>query len=180
MTTPEVPPTGEDMAARISAISRTHPWLVAERDGIPLTSPARTILDLASVLPEHHLKRALAKAEVTQKATKLGKGAESVDQFPIAQVAPARHGLEPSAAVGVDHRRDLRRLLGPESEHPLHERRGRAWQRLERFDGGTTARRVRRTQVRQQRRCAPFVPDLTSRPQSGFVRQRRLRRCSIR
>ena len=29
----EVPPTGEDMANRISAISRSHPWLVAERDG---------------------------------------------------------------------------------------------------------------------------------------------------
>jgi very-short-patch-repair endonuclease len=42
---------------------------IAERDGIPVTSPARTILDLASVLSEHHLKRALAKAEVEGRLT---------------------------------------------------------------------------------------------------------------
>ena len=29
----EVPPSAEDMASRISAISRTHPWLVCEREG---------------------------------------------------------------------------------------------------------------------------------------------------
>jgi phosphinothricin acetyltransferase len=28
-----VPPDGEQMAARIAATARTHPWLVAERDG---------------------------------------------------------------------------------------------------------------------------------------------------
>lgn len=42
---------------------------IAERDGIPVTSPARTMLDLASVLSEHHLKRALAKAEVEGRLT---------------------------------------------------------------------------------------------------------------
>ena len=30
----EQPPGAEDVASRIAAISRTHPWLVAERDGV--------------------------------------------------------------------------------------------------------------------------------------------------
>jgi len=30
----EEPPSAGDMAGRIAAISRTHPWLVAERDGV--------------------------------------------------------------------------------------------------------------------------------------------------
>jgi hypothetical protein len=42
---------------------------IAERDGIPLTSPARTILDLAGVLSLEDLKWALAQAEIDGRLT---------------------------------------------------------------------------------------------------------------
>jgi predicted transcriptional regulator of viral defense system len=36
---------------------------VTTRDGIPVTTPPRTLLDLAAVVPPHHLERALNEAE---------------------------------------------------------------------------------------------------------------------
>jgi hypothetical protein len=39
------------------------------RDGIPLTSPARTILDLASMLPYAQLRRAVRQAQSVEKVT---------------------------------------------------------------------------------------------------------------
>src|SRR4051812_45689353 len=35
---------------------------VTEEDGIPVTSVARTVLDLAAVVPAHHLRRAVERA----------------------------------------------------------------------------------------------------------------------
>jgi hypothetical protein len=40
-----------------------HPWEICEDDGLPLTTPARTLLDLAAVVPPHHLRRAVERAE---------------------------------------------------------------------------------------------------------------------
>jgi hypothetical protein len=40
-----------------------HDWEIGEDDGLPLTSPARTLLDLAAVVPPHHLRRAVERAE---------------------------------------------------------------------------------------------------------------------
>src|SRR3954471_5153352 len=44
-----------------------HPTLrdeeVAERDGIPTTTVARTLLDLAAVVAPHHLRRAVERAD---------------------------------------------------------------------------------------------------------------------
>lgn len=37
-------------------------WEVTEEDGIPVTTPARTLLDLAAVVPPHHLRRAVEHA----------------------------------------------------------------------------------------------------------------------
>jgi very-short-patch-repair endonuclease len=39
------------------------------RDGVPVTSPARTLLDLASVLPERDLARAVEQAQVLRLVT---------------------------------------------------------------------------------------------------------------
>ena len=44
-------------------VHRGHPGERHEIDGLPLTSPTRTLLDLATVLTEHHLERVCHKAE---------------------------------------------------------------------------------------------------------------------
>jgi hypothetical protein len=40
-----------------------HDWEIGKDDGIPLTTPARTLLDLAAVVPAHQLRRAVERAE---------------------------------------------------------------------------------------------------------------------
>ena len=40
-----------------------HSWELGEDDGLPITTPARTLLDLAAVVPAHHLRRAVERAE---------------------------------------------------------------------------------------------------------------------
>ncbi len=40
-----------------------HPWELGEDGGLPITTPARTLLDLAAVVPPHHLRRAVERAE---------------------------------------------------------------------------------------------------------------------
>lgn len=46
---------------------------VALRDGIPVTSPTRTLADLAAVLPEHRLERAVNEAERLRLDVDLGR-----------------------------------------------------------------------------------------------------------
>lgn len=48
---------------RIHRVCRLDPDEVAQRDGIPVTSPGRTLVDLAGVLTRHELERALARAD---------------------------------------------------------------------------------------------------------------------
>jgi hypothetical protein len=38
-------------------------WEIGEDDGLPLTTPARTLRDLAAVVPAHQLRRAVERAE---------------------------------------------------------------------------------------------------------------------
>lgn len=40
-----------------------HDWEITEDDGLPVTTPARTLLDLAAVVPPHQLRRAVERAE---------------------------------------------------------------------------------------------------------------------
>lgn len=49
---------------RVHRVRRLHPRDTRRRHGIPLTAPARTILDLASVLPRRDLERALEEARL--------------------------------------------------------------------------------------------------------------------
>ena len=48
---------------RVHRSTDLHPWEISEDNGLPLTTPARTLLDLAAVVPPHHLRRAVERAE---------------------------------------------------------------------------------------------------------------------
>jgi very-short-patch-repair endonuclease len=49
---------------RVHRTNRTHSLNAAVKDGLPLTNPARTLLDLAPLLPQHDLDRATEQAQV--------------------------------------------------------------------------------------------------------------------
>jgi very-short-patch-repair endonuclease len=51
-------------------IHRSHSLNAAVQDGLPLTTPARTLQDLATVLPQHELDRATEQAQVLRLATR--------------------------------------------------------------------------------------------------------------
>jgi very-short-patch-repair endonuclease len=59
---------------------------VTEHNGIPVTTPPRTLLDLATVLPRSHLERAINEAEYRQLTDDLSLGA-------LAARYPRRHGV---------------------------------------------------------------------------------------
>jgi hypothetical protein len=47
---------------RVHRSGELHAWEIDEEDGIPVTSVARTLLDLAAVVPAHHLRRAVERS----------------------------------------------------------------------------------------------------------------------
>jgi hypothetical protein len=57
------PGRGSPRGIRVRRVRRLHPDDLAECDGIPVTSVARTLLDLAAVLPQRQLIRAIEQAE---------------------------------------------------------------------------------------------------------------------
>ncbi len=48
---------------RVHNATDLHPWEISKDEGLPLTTPARTLLDLAAVVPAHQLRRAVERAE---------------------------------------------------------------------------------------------------------------------
>lgn len=86
------------------------PTEVVTRHGLPVTTPARTLLDLASILPEPRLQPIFTEAEVQGR----------VDQHSIRALL-ARHRRSKGAVL-------LRRLAGIEAGHI---RQGRVRSRLE-------------------------------------------------
>jgi Transcriptional regulator, AbiEi antitoxin len=50
-------------------IHRSHSLNAAVRDGLPLTTPSRTLHDLATVLPQHELDRATEQAQILRLTT---------------------------------------------------------------------------------------------------------------
>ncbi len=54
---------------RVYRTTRLDPRETRRRDGVPVTSPARTLLDLASVLPEPDVARAVEEAQVLRLVT---------------------------------------------------------------------------------------------------------------
>ena len=54
---------------RVHRVGRLHPSDVTRRRDLPVTSPARTLLDLAAILTPHELARAVNEAEVQRRIT---------------------------------------------------------------------------------------------------------------
>jgi predicted transcriptional regulator of viral defense system len=52
-----------------SHTARLHPRDATRKHGIPVTSPARTLLDLAATLPQRELDRAVEQAQVQRQAS---------------------------------------------------------------------------------------------------------------
>jgi hypothetical protein len=59
---------------RIHCVKHLPTSEITRRAGIPVTTPARTILDLAGVLPYWRLRRALRRAEVEKRVSHPGLG----------------------------------------------------------------------------------------------------------
>src|SRR3954454_12952433 len=64
---------------------------VTVHDGIPVTTPARTLLDLAAILDEHRLARAAERAEAL-RLTSPTSLAELVDRYPRRPEPPTSNG----------------------------------------------------------------------------------------
>jgi predicted transcriptional regulator of viral defense system len=54
-------------AINVHRIARLHPQDATRNHGIPVTSPARTLLDLAATLPQRDLDRATEEAQVQRR-----------------------------------------------------------------------------------------------------------------
>jgi hypothetical protein len=52
---------------RIHNATDLHDWEITEDDGLPLTTPSRTLLDLAAVVRAHQLRRAVERAEQLER-----------------------------------------------------------------------------------------------------------------
>jgi len=79
--------------------SRLHPDDATRRDGVPVTSPARTLLDLAADLSERELARAVEQAQVCHLVTD-GSLYEQCSRYPRHPGARAlRHAIRPEPAL---------------------------------------------------------------------------------
>jgi very-short-patch-repair endonuclease len=84
-------------ALQIHRCSRLTPADRTLRDGIPMTTPARTLLDLAAVAPSHDLEHALAAAERLRLVARHEISA-LIDRMPHARGGRALRSL-----LGRDH-----------------------------------------------------------------------------
>ncbi|MDX6643321.1 MAG: hypothetical protein QOD76_1283 [Solirubrobacteraceae bacterium] len=73
---------------------------VVEVDAIPVTSPPRTLLDLASVVPRNQLERALDQAEVLRLTDPLSV-ADLLDRHPRRRGAAALYAIIEDAQIGT-------------------------------------------------------------------------------
>jgi Protein of unknown function (DUF559) len=76
-------------------VRRLDPLDVTEIDGIPVTTLARTFLDLAEILPQRHVARAMEEAE-RQNLLDLGAIHQTLDRN------PGRRGHKPLLAILSD------------------------------------------------------------------------------
>jgi very-short-patch-repair endonuclease len=69
----EVTVVGRDargpQAVRVHRVRQLHPADATRHEGVPVTSPARTLLDLAAILPPKELARAIDEAMVNRLVT---------------------------------------------------------------------------------------------------------------
>ena len=61
---------------------------ITRHDGIPVTTPARTLLDLAAIVPYHHLERAATEAEIRRLGSPTSL-ADLVARYPRRPGTPA-------------------------------------------------------------------------------------------
>ena len=80
---------------RIHRSSRLRPEEVTVRDGIPVTTVARTVLDMADVLEGQALKRLIAEAEYTRQFDRPSPNA-------VVEGNPGRRGARVMAAIDGD------------------------------------------------------------------------------
>lgn len=66
---------GRKPRIRVHCVARLEPGEVRVLDGVPITSPIRTVLDLASVLPFRELERTVAEAQARRLASHAGLAA---------------------------------------------------------------------------------------------------------
>lgn len=109
--------------------ARLAPDEVTTRDGIRVTTPARTLLDLAAILTPHDLERAATQAEIHRLGSPTSLEA-LVARYPRRPGTPAITRLLESRAIGrtitkeeLEHRfiafLDANRLPRPRTNHPI-------------------------------------------------------------
>ena len=79
---------------------RLQPDEVTVHDGIPVTTVARTLLDLAAVVPRHQLERALREAEFRQLADRTPL-ATLLERYPTRRGTRALRSILESGRVGA-------------------------------------------------------------------------------
>jgi very-short-patch-repair endonuclease len=105
---------GRDIDARpgirVHRTNRTHSLNAAVKDGLPLTNPARTLLDIATLLPQHDLDRATEQAQILGLTTR--DEIEGMLEQPVRGSRALRVALktEPTLTRSEAERR-LRRLI---------------------------------------------------------------------
>lgn len=118
---------------RIHYMARLDPCDVTAREGIPITTPARTLLDLAATVEGRELERALAEAEVRRL----------VSPQQLAHLLAAASGRRGAAALKAV----LRNQAGPSLTRSKAEERVLALVRAARLPVPQTNTRVGRHEV---------------------------------
>jgi len=86
---------------RVHQTTQSLSLVAAVHDGLPLTTPARTLHDIATLLPQHQLDRAVEEAQVLRLVT-----LEELEQLPGRALKRALH-TEPSLTRSEAERRLL-------------------------------------------------------------------------
>jgi very-short-patch-repair endonuclease len=106
---------------RVHRTARLGPGDVWWRDGLPITSPARTLIDLAAVLTRVELARAVEEAQVRRLVTVAGLAARLADERgPAAAIlrAELHRGHEPSLTRSEAEAAFLRLVREARLPHP--------------------------------------------------------------
>ena len=86
--------------------SQIHPRDATRQHGIPVTSPARTLLDLATTLPQEELDRAVEEAQVQRRVSTQSLN-EQFERYPQHRGTAARRHW-PRRSAPTPRSRDLR------------------------------------------------------------------------
>ncbi len=108
---------------RVYRVPELHPRDVRRHNGLPLTAPARTLLDLAAVIPTPTLEQAVAEA-IARRLVSRSALEEALARAPRRHGAKALGALLAREAPPAWTRSDVeRRMLALVREHKLPEPR---------------------------------------------------------